>query len=258
MPGTFELSVAALDILGRQLGLNLRLIPLEIPALAKTVEEQRAIGEAVWRTLHRQGLARDGRLDPDVETALVTLANPQVALSLMLGTNGGRSGTIGRAGGTPRAAVLATQRGETVRFQLAPPNQLVAMLMSVIPDCPALPRLRYLSIPREAPKPAPSDDDDAGDEGYGGSIMIRPAASTVGNRDKAAVQRILALPKQRVGAVKVIGRGGELVTWTDTTQGRFIELTQRQRDGAVWNVYEAGDNRELGGQIGNAISAVSR
>ncbi|HEX7659390.1 MAG TPA: ESX secretion-associated protein EspG [Pseudonocardiaceae bacterium] len=255
MPGTFELPVAALDVLGRQMGLNLRLIPLEIPSVAKTVEELRAIGATVWRNLHQQGLARNGRLDPDVETALVTLANPQVALTLLLGANGGRSATVGRAGGTPRAAVLALQLGEVVRFQLAPPNQLLAMLMSVIPDSQPLPRLRYLTIPRDRPQPAPSRGDD---EGYGGSVMIRPPASTVANRDKAVVQRILGLPKQRVGAVKVIGRGGELVAWTDTSDGRFIELTLRQRDGAVFDVYAPGDNRELGNQIARAISVVTR
>ena len=40
--------------------------------------------------------------------------------------------------------------------------------------------------------------------------------------------------------------------------GRFIELTLRQRDGAVFDVYAPGDNRELGNQIARAISVVTR
>ena len=101
MPGTFNLSVAALDILGSQLGLNLRQFPLKIPALAKSMEETRSIGNAVWRDLYQHGLARNGRLDPDVEAALVALARPQVAVSLMFAAAAGQSVTLARAGGTP-------------------------------------------------------------------------------------------------------------------------------------------------------------
>ncbi|HEX7659679.1 MAG TPA: ESX secretion-associated protein EspG [Pseudonocardiaceae bacterium] len=257
MPGTFNLSVAALDILGSQLGLNLRQFPLKIPALAKSMEETRSIGNAVWRDLYQHGLARNGRLDPDVEAALVALARPQVAVSLMFAAAAGQSVTLARAGGTPRLAVLATQRGDVVLCRLGHLSDLVSMLMSLVPDAPPLPHFRQLSVSREAPQARSRDDDEAG---FGGSIMERGVPSNPAGRDKEAARRVLCLPRQRAGTLEVIGDKQATVNvgWVDTRDGRYLTYTQRQSDGAIWDVYRAADNRQLGGHIAATIASVTR
>ncbi|HEX7659068.1 MAG TPA: ESX secretion-associated protein EspG [Pseudonocardiaceae bacterium] len=257
MPATFELSVAALDILGRQMGVNLHQEPLEIPSVAKSVEEQRAIADAVWRTLYQQGLARNGRLDPDVESALFALVRPEIAASLILALQGGNSGTAARGGATPRLSVAAVQRGQVVRFQLGRPNELVSGLLSIIPDSPPLPRFRPLSIPREDPKPAKSRDED---ESYGGSIMVHTIPTTPAARDREALRRVRSLPTVRAGFLQVTGRNKatETIGWTDTRDGRYLIHPQRQSDGVIWDVYRAVDNRELANVIATAISTVTR
>ena len=199
-------------------------------------EEQKSAGERIWKPLYQQNLIVNGSLRPDLEQALRTLAKPELAVVLVFGDDGAEAPSLAvRAGADPRNAVVASQRGDVVRFRLCPTSQLVATVMSLVPDCAPLKDFRPVTVPR--------GDAELTDEDQ--------------KRDREEVQRIEALPVLRTGFAQTIGRDAavEIIGWNDTSEGRYVVYGQEHSE-QFWDIYQAADNQQVGGVIANAIATV--
>src|SRR5437660_12734507 len=82
MPGefSFSLSLTAMDILTDLLHLGSPVLIFEVPSVGATMDDRTLIRDAVLRDLTARKLANRGRLEPEVEDALTTLAKYRHAI----------------------------------------------------------------------------------------------------------------------------------------------------------------------------------
>ncbi len=116
---TFTLSLAAVDVLWRDLKLGARPFPLEFPYHGRTHDERRAIRGAVLRDLEARGLAHRGRPLPEVEDALSVLVRFEFALSAVAALDQRTERRLcARGAAAGEFAVLATIDEQSMRVDL--------------------------------------------------------------------------------------------------------------------------------------------
>lgn len=253
MTTSFELSLAAVDLLGERLGVDPRVAPFDIPHHGVTVADRERLGDSVLRDLESRGLAYRGRLEPEIEDALMLLARAPIAATLMLVSEGGGPAVRARAASNGRIAGLAIAHELTLTWTFVRPTALVAALLSVIPDASPIGG-PSVTFPRDEPA-GPSADPDAP------ITVLQPVRRTGHGVAREAARRMLARPKIRVGVIVLSSRDqhggeqrGEPILWFDTDGGRFTSQAKATRNGAVWETYSPADNQLLGQLIAEELA----
>jgi hypothetical protein len=253
----FEISLVAADILGERCGVDLHIPPFELPHAGYTDVERDRLAQGVMRDLEGRGLAYRGRLEPDVEDALVLLGRAPVSASMILATRTGRGQTVARIASNGRLAILAIRDSDALRVELVRPTGVIGALTGLVRDRQPI-RGGAVTFPVDdttADDGTPADD--------GGSLMRR-ARST---RDAYAQQRRQADAmaqrlRGRAGTVTIYARdrhGRErqvaMLVWHDTDAGRYMIYQTTGSDGREWVSYAPADNARLAQQISEFWSA---
>jgi hypothetical protein len=253
MTGPYSLSLAAVDVLGQTLDVNVRLFPLKIPSVGQLQEDRVRIARAVFSDLARRGLIRRGEIDPDLRRALHTLADYHVAVAAMGTLEEGRQ-LFARASATAEAGVVAVQDGQQLRLELIRPTALAATMVGLLPKADAAPG-QSLTITKPAPE-GPAD-------GYFAGVH-RPRRAVDPNLRLA--EGYLNRPRTGAGffAVSARGRNGKeiragQVGWFDTDAGRYLDLTRPPgEDGQIHGTVSPADSARLTRQLGALIEAAAR
>jgi hypothetical protein len=217
----FTLSLAAVDILREQLGLESSTYPFEIPYNGVTYEERSLIRAAVLDDLERRGLAHRGKPVQEVESALTTMARPDASLALVCLAGGEEIRVL--VAGTASRAVRLRQIGQHLEIDQA--DGVVRGMIDLLPD----------------EKPGP-----------GQSVTF-----TAGEPNDQA-RAFLSRPRHRFGQLSLsTGTGTRKtwpmeLTWFDTDAGRYISYT---RDN--WITYTPANRTRIATMLSPLVSGSS-
>jgi hypothetical protein len=257
----FEISVVAADILGERCGVDLHIAPFELPYAGHTDAERRRLAEAVVRDLDRRGLAHRGRLEPEVEDALVLLGRAPLSASLVLAARNGRGEVTARIASNGRQALLVAQHGTVLRVDYVRPTGVVGALVGLVPDARPI-RGRAVTFPRDDPAASLAGRHRDPDEDNGGSLMreARPATSAY-VQERQLASAMAQRPRRRAGTVSVVSRDrhgrerqGSMLVWHDTDDGRYLIYHTTSSDGVEWVSYTPADNVRVAQQLGQLWS----
>lgn len=250
---TYQLSLAAADVLGQTLDVNVRQFPFDIPSHGEYQVDRQRIAREVFLDLDRRGLIRRGDIDPDLTKALRTLANHTVTVSAM-GTVEKTRELYGRAATDGETGVLAVKDERTLRLELIRPTALAVTLVGLLPKLSAGPG-QSVSITQSAPQHESTD------------FMLSARPNRDGNEQQLRVAAsYLSRPRTGTGMFTVSGRdhrtGRELhggtLTWIDTEDGRYLALSRPPgEDGQVRTTFSPADPTRLAHQLGDLIEAVT-
>lgn len=218
MDDRLSLSPAATDIVWEDLGLGAVPTPFEIRSVGATLDERAAIRRAVWADLTDRGLARRGRLEPEVEDRLAVLVRFTSAVSVF-GVLDDERMLRARVSGNGRFAVLAVQDETSVRVDVVQPHRLIASILALLPAARPFPG-RLVKVLDDEP-------------GF--------------TRDDEVARRMLAAKRERAGyfVAHRLDRRGHAVrspelAWTDTVRGRFVSRSRTGGDGTRFSTHEPG------------------
>lgn len=218
MDDRLSLSLAAVDIVWEDLSLGAVPVPFEIRSVGMTVDERSEIRRGVWADLTARGLARRGRLEPEVEDRLAVLVRFTSAVSVF-GVLDDELMLRARVSGNGRFAVLAVQDATDLHIEIVESHRLIASILGLLPAARPFPG-RLVKVLDDEP-------------GF--------------TRDDEAAQRMLAVKRERAGYFTAHGfdRHGRSVrspelAWTDTVKGRFVSRSRTARDGTGFTTHEPG------------------
>ncbi|SMD15314.1 ESX secretion-associated protein EspG [Kibdelosporangium aridum] len=209
----FTLSLAAMDILRQQLGIEASAYPFEIPHNGVTPEQRVGIRMAVFADLERRGLAHRGKLSAEIEDALTAMAKWDAAIAV-----------VGIEEGSSCARALVVSAGTRV-YRIVQDNQLLRF------DRPA-------SVVRGTVDLLPDVK-----AGQGRSVTFTADSESA---DALTAGTYLKRPRRRLGQLSVVDRLE--LTWFDTDVGRYISYAQ---DG--WLTYAPADKNRIAALLQAAI-----
>lgn len=256
MTDSYSLSLAAMDVLSQALDVNTRLFPFEIPSFGTFQTDRVRIAKAVFTDLNKRGLVRQGRIDPNLERGLRTLADYRVAVTAM-GTLEEGKHLFARVSANGETGVLAVQEDQKVRLELIRPTALAVTMVGLLPKLDAGPG-QSVTLTRPAPVSARGHDDE---RNYFSQVRGPRSGS-----DQALRIAESYLTKARTGSgfFAVIGRGrhgkeirGGEVGWFDTDAGRYLSLSRPPGDdGQVHGTFSPADPVRLTQQLGQLIESL--
>ncbi|RSM61610.1 ESX secretion-associated protein EspG [Kibdelosporangium aridum] len=209
----FTLSLAAMDILREQLGIETSAYPFEIPHNGVTPEQRAGIRTAVVADLERRGLAHRGKLSAEIEDALTTMAKRDAAIA-MVGIDEGSSCARALVVSAGTRVYRIVQDDQLLRFDT--PTGLVRGMVELLPDVKA---------------------------GQGRSVTF---AANEESNDALTAGTYLKRPRLRLGQLSVIDRLE--LTWFDTDVGRYISYAQNG-----WLTYAPADKTRIAALLQAAI-----
>lgn len=257
----FECSLLELDAIGDALRVDVRPFPFQFPVHGEFVEERVRLLRAAHGTLVAKGLIEGPRFAPRVEDLLTLFAHGDIAI-VAVGSSDG-DGVCARAVSNGRAAVLATQHGETVRFTPVTPPSLVRAVLGLLPTSRPGPG-RSVTITVDD-QPPPSGRHRADDDFTGRRYLqaVRPAASSAGAQLAIATD-IMRRPRTGSGYFTVTARGrngrdGEPLTmsWLDTDAGRYAVIPSVGHDGRLHVTYTPADQARLDQSLSRLVQLMT-
>jgi hypothetical protein len=255
MADSFSLSLAAVDVLGQTLGVNLRLFPLEIPSFGQYQQDRVRIARAVFLDLNKRGLVKRGELDQDLTRALRTMSDFQIAVAVMGMPEEGKQ-LFARASANAETGVLATQEGQQLKLKLIRPTALAVSMVDLLPKVGAGPG-QSVTLAKPVAVGARHNDED-------GYTPMRRAQARVDPAMRIA-EGYLTRPRKGSGFFSVSGRdrnGKEMsaggVGWFDTDVGRYISLARPPGDdGQTHGTFSPADPARLTQQLSQLIQTVA-
>lgn len=187
----FALSLAAVDILWEQLGIDAHGYPFEITHNGVTPQQRAGIRAAVFADLERRGLARRGKPSLVVADALVTMARRDAAIALVLMEGGSCARALVVRAGTRTYRIV--QRDQLLWIDR--PVSQVKGVVDLLPDEKA---------------------------GTGRSVTFAAGEQTA---DSLAAGAYLQRPRHRLGQLSVFDKLE--LTWFDTDAGRYVSYAQQ-------------------------------
>ncbi len=233
MDDLLSLSHAAVDILWEDLGLGAVPTPFEIRSVGTTMDERAAIRRDVWRDLAERGLARRGRLEPEVEDRLGVLVRFNSAIGVF-GVLDDEQVLRARVSGNGRFAAMAVQGPRNMHIEVVESHRLIASILGLLPAARPFPS-RVVTVL----------DQDPQSSGY-----LRPV--TTPTEDDELARRMLASRRERAGYFTAYGRDrrGSAVqspelAWTDTVHGRFVSRSRTVGSGRRFTTHEPATHATL-------------
>ncbi|HVV20121.1 MAG TPA: ESX secretion-associated protein EspG [Pseudonocardiaceae bacterium] len=264
---SFSLSLAAVDLLWEQLRLGSPVRIFEIPSVGATAEDRDRLRQIVLDDLTSRKLAYRGRLEPEVEEALITVARFQVAIEVVAMLDK-KSRLLARIASNGRIAVLAQLRDQTVTFDTYRAEALVPEAVRLIGEEKPGPG-RSVTFPEadpEAERRAALQRRRHEDEEYGGGVFAPSRPQQGGYElEKRAAQTMWDRPRKRIGMFTVYGRdrnGREVMTpvlsWFDTDEGRYFGHSRPGPDGKQWTTYSPADTSRITQQLIGMLGSVNQ
>ncbi|HYS40588.1 MAG TPA: ESX secretion-associated protein EspG [Pseudonocardiaceae bacterium] len=263
MPTEFSLSLAAIDLLWEQLRLGTPVRIFEVPSVGATTADRDRLRQIVLDDMASRDLAHRGRVEPEVEEAMVTLSRFQHAIDAV-GILDDDERLLARAATDGRTAVLARLLDQTVSFTTFRPEGLVAEVVRLIGDEKPGPG-RSVTFPEPGPdadRPRRPRDPE---EGFRGVFeAVRPQQSGY-ELERRAAQTMWERTRKRVGMFTVYGRdrhGRELNTpalsWFDTDEGRYLGHSRPGPDGQQWTTYAPADSSRIAQQLVGMLGSLDQ
>lgn len=253
------LSHKEFDILWDDLGLGSMPYPIDMPSVGSTVEERERIRDEVYRELGARNLARGDRMDSLVAELLGVLGRHEIAVD-----------TVGYLHGPIRSVVVTDRRigalaaltEDGVWLAEIRPTALAGSIAELVPDNEAGPG-RALSFPHQALLDAVAQsgaaDEVDEDDPYGGSEVDdeRVALTRAGmSSGDASVLCELANDRQAGGqfGISVGGhRVPTLITWFDTSQGRYLMVREDS-----WLSLSPADNERIERRLASVLTTAAQ
>ncbi|CCH34696.1 ESX secretion-associated protein EspG [Actinosynnema sp. NPDC047251] len=250
----FVLSPRELDVLWHDQGLGRLPYPLDVPSVGTTAEER--------ARLRAQVLAEYGEPDPRLVDLLRLLADHRVAVDAVAHVDRPVRAVAAADG---RRAVLAVVDSGKIGVLEIRPTALARSIVEVLPRGTAGPgsalsvRLETLSE-AVALQQEQQEDGDGDDPWGGGELDEREALQKAGlSREDAAAIGELATGRVAGGQFGVTTgggfratRAGVLITWFDTTQGRYLMVRENG-----WLSLAPTDNDRIATRIDSVLSSVA-
>jgi hypothetical protein len=220
----FVLSHLEFDLIWEDLDLGKPPYPLDVPSHGATMAERDDLADTVFAELAQHGLMVDDEIHPSLREPLELLARNTVSIdALVLGDEPMRL----LAAADQEHAALAVLDSRELAIEPVRPDGLVGAVLVVLGDVPAGPG-EPVSLPREAFATAmdafarngyPAFERALTEAGVTGRAM-RPLATLVDAHRTAAGQL----------AVNAAGTRSPVLTWFDTSAGRYVATTDGAGD----------------------------
>lgn len=250
----FEISLAAMDILGEMLDVDLHVSPFDVPYVGRTSAERQQQASRVLADFDRRGLARRGRPSAEVEEALRLLGRAPVSASMVLASGSTREQPIARVASNGQFAVFAVQSGQSLQVRSVRPAAVVSALISLVRDAQPI-RGRSVTFPQAKAAP-PTRRREAADEDSRGFMEQVRAPKTGYDKERHLAELMAQRPRRRAGMVTILHRnrsGRELrdapLVWHDTDIGRYMIYKTIELGGEEWLTYAPADNSRIAHQL---------
>lgn len=228
------LTPVALDFLWESLDAGELPYPLDVPSHGSTVDSRRAMRHRVFEDLRaQQMLGTDGRMSPELEDLLVLLAQGTQSIDAV------HENTAAVAVGDGSRALLAVQTSEGLTLRPIDPVSLASSVVALLPPHP---------------------------RGTEQSITVPTAelSSPRSQVDREVLKALAEQPKLRAGQLAANARnpmGGRrrapVLSWFDTSSGRYLTYTRTGRDSTDWTTIAPADAATLRHRLGELLSTVS-
>jgi hypothetical protein len=224
----------ALDFLWESLATGEPPYPLEVRSHGTTMDERRTLRHRVLDDLRAQRmLDPNGRLSPEVEDGLTLLAQAPQSIDAV------HENVAALAVGDGTRALLAVQNEQGLTLTPIDPTALASSVVALLPPHP---------------------------RGTERSITF-PASETSSPRspkDREVLKTLAEQPKLRVGQLAanarnpMIGRRrAPVLSWFDTSAGRYLTYTKKGGDGTDWITIAPADTATLRHRLGELLATAS-
>jgi hypothetical protein len=262
---SFTLSLAAMDLLWEQLRLGTPVRIFEVPSIGTTMEDRARLRSIVFEDLTSRDLAYRGRLEPEVEEAVIALNRFQVAIDVV-GMLSEDERLLARVASNGRSAVLARLRDQTITFDTYRAEGLVPEAVKLIGDSKPGPG-RSVTFPEADPdaERKAAQRRRTQDEGFRGVFEPVSPQQSGYELERRAAQTMWERPRKRVGMFTVYGRdpsGREtstpVLSWFDTDDGRYLGHSRPGPDGRQWTTYTPADTSRISQQLIGMLESVTQ
>ena len=236
------LTPLALDFLWEALGAGEPPYPLEIRSHGATHDERTTLRRRVREELVAGGLLdHAGRLDPELDASLGTLAQPDVSIDAVFLPELDADPVLALAASGRAGAVLAVQRPDGLALRPIPRDGLVSAIVGLLPGAPRGAE-QSISVPA-------------------GELATVPAGAVRASTQETskALATLTAMPNRRGGQIGVNSRSdlrgrrrSPVLVWFDNESGRYLSQT---RDG--WVTIAPADAPALRRRIGELVTEVT-
>jgi hypothetical protein len=228
------LSPVALDFLWESLATGEPPYPLEVRSHGTTMDERRTLRHRVLDDLRAQRmLDPNGRLSPEVEDGLTLLAQAPQSIDAV------HENVAALAVGDGTRALLAVQNEQGLTLTPIDPTALASSVVALLPPHPR-------GTERSITFPAPE--------------MSSPRSP----KDHEVLKTLAEQPKLRVGQLAanarnpMIGRRrAPVLSWFDTSMGRYLTYTKKGGDGTDWITIAPADTATLRHRLGELLATAS-
>lgn len=243
----FTLSVQEFDILCDDFDLGPVPYPLQTLSTGRTVEQRARIRDEVYRRLAEHDFAAGARINAGLEDALLVLLQHELAVDVV--------GYVGEplravAATDHRTGVLATLVGEEVLLTRIRPAELARSIVELLPSNEPGPG-RAMSV-RSGALAAAVDPGEENDDPFAGGDERRALARA--GVSAADATTLVELANDRVaggqfGISHHRRRGSALLTWFDTSKGRYLMVSEDS-----WLSFVPADNERIGRHLATVLA----
>ncbi|KJK47080.1 hypothetical protein UK23_21475 [Lentzea aerocolonigenes] len=250
-------SLAALDVLGEALRIDVRWFPFAIPYHGATSEDRVRLVEAVHRDLVARGLVRHGEFVPELVEALHLFAHGRQVIALV--GSAGDSRLLALATADDRMGLVAAQRDETITFRLCRPDAIVPGVVRLLPVVRPGPGMPVTVSGTAASAGRPRGEKDFSEMTF--RAPLKAAASSPAGQ-WAAAEGILRRPRLGAGyfLVSARGRNGQenelgMIGYLDTDAGRYAVIPMSAPDERLVATYAPADLAGLGRHLNRIVES---
>lgn len=238
------LSTLEFDVVWEAARLVRRNVALDVPSPGITHTERAEFVRGAWASLEGRGLARGGRVVPEIADALALLSNPQVSFDIWIRA-AGRTIT-GLAAAAGEDAVLAVVDGDEVWLIESRGSALAEAAVSVAGDMPAG-FGRSISLPNDVLRAA---SDEAGRSAEKLVLALERKGLPLSEAQELARMADGMGTRGQFGAERGQNggpplRAGRVVAFHDASSGRFLHQVRPSTDGRNWSTITPVDNARL-------------
>ncbi|MCP2166177.1 ESX secretion-associated protein EspG [Goodfellowiella coeruleoviolacea] len=241
--GSVVLSTLEFDVVWESERLPNRHVALDVPSPGITHTERAALVGGAWESLEGRGLARSGRVVPELADRLAVLAHPAVSVDCWVWADRKISALAGAAGND---AMLAVVDRDEVWLIDTRASALAEAAVSVAGDMPAGGG-RSVSLPTDELQQA------AAEVGDDPELLITALARRGVPLSEAQTLAGMVsgmgtkgqFGAQRAGRQGPPERADRVIAFHDTPAGRYLHQIRPSTDGRRWSTITPADNQRL-------------
>lgn len=231
---TRALSPVALDFLWESLSTGEPPYPLDVRSHGTTMDERRALRHRVFDDLRAQRvLDPNGRPSPEVEDWLTLLAQGTQSIDAV------QEDIAALAVGDGTRALLAVQNPQGLTLTPIDPTALASSVVALLPRHPRDTE-HSITVP-------------ASDLPSSRSPMYREVLKSLSEQPKLRAGQLAANTRNPMGG----RRRAPVLSWFDTSSGRYLTYTKRGQDGTDWITIAPADAATLRHRLTELLSAAS-